>query len=64
MFKDGSYVDWCEYFGDGFPGRDWGDGIIIDTKKNKSCIMYRVFRNKHKDFYWFEEQQLKLKEIE
>ena len=29
MFKDGSCVDWCEYFGDGFPGRDWGDGIIM-----------------------------------
>ena len=69
MLKIGKYVNWYEDYADGIAGRDWGDGIIIETQVYPSSFYtdqlktYKVFRNKHKDFYWFEERQLKLKEI-
>ena len=68
MLKIGNYVDWCEDYDDGIAGKDWGDGIIIDTRALRSyCyneyVMYKVYRNKHKDLCWFEERQLKQKEI-
>ena len=68
MLKIGNYVDWCEDYADGIAGRDWGSGVIIDTQILQSsdyddCLMYKVYRNKHKDLYWFEERQLKQKEI-
>jgi hypothetical protein len=65
----GNYVNWYEEYADGIAGKDWGDGIIIETQVYPSSFYtdqlktYKVFRNKHKDFYWFEERQLKLKEI-
>ena len=68
-FAVGNYVNWYEDYADGIAGRDWGDGIIIDTQTfPSSCYSdrietYKVYRNKHKDFYWFEERQLKQKEI-
>ena len=61
MFRAGNYVSWSEDYADGFAGRDWGDGIIVETKENERRAIYKVFRNKHKDFYWFIEEQLKLK---
>ena len=70
MFKCGNYVNWMEDYDDGIAGKDYGDGIIIDIQTyqspwyNNSLTTYKVFRNKHKDFYWFEERQLKLKEIQ
>ena len=68
MLKVGNYVNWYEEYADGFAGKDWGDGIIIDTQVHPpSCYSeqmetYKVYRNKHKDLYWFEERQLTLKE--
>ena len=67
-FSVGNYVNWHEEYADGISGKDWGDGVIIDTRTYPSsyyddCPMYKVYRNKHKDFYWFEERQLKQKEI-
>lgn len=68
MLKVGNYVNWHEEYADGFAGRDWGAGIIIETEMHSSSYsddypMYKVYRNKHKDLYWFEERQLILKEI-
>jgi len=68
MLKVGNYVNWYEEYADGIAGRDWGVGIIIETEMYPSSYsddypMYKVYRNKHKDLYWFEERQLKLKEI-
>ena len=68
-FAVGNYVNWYEEYTDGIAGKDWGDGIIIDTQTfPSSCYSdrietYKVYRNKHKDFYWFEKRQLKQKEI-
>ena len=67
-FAVGNYVNWYEEYADGIAGKDWGDGIIIETSSYlSSCsdeyFMYKVYRNKHKDLYWFEERQLKQKEI-
>ena len=67
MFKIGNYVNWMEDYADGFAGRDWGDGIIIDTQFYESSfhtepiLTYKVYRNEHKDFCWFEKRNLKLK---
>jgi len=69
MFEIGNYVSWCEDYADGIGGKDFGNGIIIDTEiyessfHSESIPTYRVYRDKHKDLYWFEERQLKLKEI-
>ena len=68
-FKISDYVLWYEEYADGIAGKDWGDGIIIDTQSYPSSydggyLMYKVYRNKHKDLYWFEKRQLKLKEIQ
>ena len=65
-FLIGKYINWYEDYADGISGRDWGDGIIIEKKDydafgHDKHTMYRVYRNKHKDFYWFEDRQLKLK---
>ena len=67
-FAAGDYVNWYEDYADGISGRDWGDGVVIDTQTFPSscyedCLMYKVYRNKHKDLYWFEKRQLKQKEI-
>jgi len=67
-FAVGNYINWYEDYADGIAGKDWGDGIIIDTRTYPSSysndyFMYKVYRNKHKDLYWFEERQLKQKEI-
>jgi hypothetical protein len=68
MLKVGNYVHWLEYYDDGMAGKDWGDGTIIDKRiiQSSYCseyLMYKVYRNKHKDLYWFEKRQLRLKEI-
>ena len=65
-FSVGSYVSWYEDYADGISGKDWGDGIIIekrsyDTFGHGKYCMFKVYRNKHKDFYWFEKRQLKFK---
>jgi len=67
-FAVGSYVNWHEDYADGISGKDWGDGIIIektthDAFGNCEYFMFKVYRTKHKDFYWFEKRQLRLKEI-
>ena len=67
MFEIGNYVKWYEEYADGIAGKDWVDGVLIDKRKYPSCkndnlFLYKVYRNKHKDFYWFEKRQLKLKE--
>lgn len=65
----GDYVSWCEDYADGIGGKDFGNGIIIDTEIYESSFhtepiqTFRVYRNKHKDLFWFENRQLKLKEI-
>ena len=69
MLKIGNYVNWCEDYDDGIAGKDCGGGIIIDERSNKSYsygdyYTYKVYRIKHKDFYWFEKRQLRIKEIQ
>jgi len=66
-FDISDYVYWCEDYDDGISGRDWGDGIVIEKRDHDAFghgkyIMYKVYRNKHKDLCWFENRQLKLKE--
>ena len=66
MFKIGQLINWFEDYDDGIAGKDWGDGIIIDKKQHDtfgygSYILYKVYRNKHKDFYWFESTGLRQK---
>ena len=68
-FKIGDFVNWMEEYADGIPGRDWGDGIIIEKRNSRnltqgSNIMYKVYRNKHRDVCWFEERRIFLKETE
>ena len=68
VFEISDYVLWHEDYDDGISGRDWGTGIVIEKRDHDAYghgkyIMYRVYRNKHKDLYWFENRQLKLKEI-
>jgi hypothetical protein len=68
MFEIGNYVNWYEDYNDGISGKDWGDGIIIDERTDKSYsygdyCTYKVYRTKYKDFYWFEKRQLRIKEI-
>tara|TARA_R100001509_G_scaffold100566_1_gene58794 strand:- start:371 stop:568 length:198 start_codon:yes stop_codon:yes gene_type:complete len=63
IFKVGQLVKWFEDYDDGISGRDYGDGIVIEIKMHQSHYsddypMYKVYRNKHKDFYWFEKRQL------
>jgi len=65
--KLGDYVQWFESYDDGVPGRDFGKGIIMDTREygntySKDCILYRVYRQKYQDLYWFEDYELKLME--
>ena len=68
MLEIGNYVNWHEDYADGIAGKDWGDGIVIEKRSHdafgygKYC-MFKVYRSKHKDLYWFEERQLMLKEI-
>ena len=66
-FLIGNYIDWQEEHTDGIAGKDWGTGIVIEAKMHSPSyvddyFMYKVYRNKHKDLYWFEERQLTLKE--
>ena len=66
-FTIGQLIYWHEEFADGIPGRDGGLGIIIDTRKYnmygpEPVYSYKVFRNKHSDFSWFEERNITLKE--
>ena len=63
--KLGDYVQWFESYDDGISGKDFGKGIIVDTKKyestySKNCKLYQVYRQKHQDFYWFENYELKV----
>jgi len=66
MFEIGDYVSWHEEYSDGIAGRDFGDGIIIDSTTHKSSFYnnlittYKVYRNKHKDFMWFEKKDIKI----
>ncbi len=58
--KLGDYVQWFESYDDGVPGRDFGKGIIMDTREygntySKDCILYRVYRQKYQDLYRFED---------
>ena len=65
-FKIGDYVNWHEEFDDGIPGRDSGDGIVVDTQRYmihgvEPVITYKTYRTKHQDYSWFESRNLKLK---
>ena len=66
MFKIGDYVNWHEEFDDGIAGRDSGNGIVIEKETYKSIFdlqkitRYKVFRNKHRDFMWFEKRDIKI----
>ncbi len=66
-FKVGDFINWLEPYDDGIPGKDYGDGIIIERKNTDhrtygDYILYKIYRNKHKDVCWFEEQNLTPKE--
>lgn len=65
--KIGDYVFWCESYYDGILGKDYGKGLIIETREYDSsqgfeCVMYKVYRDKYKDYYWFEQTELELVE--
>jgi hypothetical protein len=67
-YKIGDYIIWVEDYDDGIAGKDSGSGIIIDTETYPSSYnhdiltTYKVFRNKHKDFCWFENRNIILKQ--
>lgn len=66
-FLIGNFVNWYEEYDDGISGKDSGDGIITDKRDHtsygyKNYFTYKVYRTKHKDFYWFEERQLTSKD--
>tara|TARA_R110001583_G_scaffold124453_1_gene275881 strand:- start:854 stop:1057 length:204 start_codon:yes stop_codon:yes gene_type:complete len=66
MLKKGQLVNWVEDYADGIAGKDFGTGIIIDSDNRKgynsdSYMLYKVYRTKHKDFYWFVTQNLNIK---
>jgi hypothetical protein len=59
----GKYVNWYEDYADGISGKDFGTGIIIDSRIQKGFnspdyTMYKVYRTKHRDFYWFMKDEL------
>jgi hypothetical protein len=63
--KLGDYVQCFEGYDDGISGKDFGKGIIVDITKYESiysdnCKLYKVYRQKHQDFYWFENYELKV----
>jgi hypothetical protein len=63
--KLGDYVQWFESYDDGISGKDFGKGIIVDITKYESihydnCKLYQVYRQKHQDFCWFENCELKI----
>ena len=62
-FLIGNNVNWYEEYADGISGKDFGTGIIIDSKIQKGFnssdyTMYNVYRTKNRDFYWFMEDEL------
>lgn len=63
MLKEGKMIRWVEPYDDGIFGKDFGTGIIIDSRTQKGFnspdyTMYKVYRTKHRDFYWFMEDEL------
>jgi hypothetical protein len=65
MFKEGKMIRWVESYDDGISGKDFGTGIIITSRIQKGFnspdyTMYKVYRTKHRDFYWFMECELNI----
>ncbi len=63
MLKKGELIKWFENYDDQVCCKDSGLGIIVELKKHKvnnfgTHLAYKVYRNKHKDFCWFQECDL------
>lgn len=63
-FKIGQFIIWTEDYADQIAGKDSGSGVIIDIENcksfycNRKITRYKVYRDKFKDLYWFEDRQI------